>query len=405
MRVITETSFADAVRALLRRPLLDRSSPAWSAIVTNRTALIEYFEENCGWTLHVDTRLGLARLHKRCAPDATRPLNRIGDKQNNPMRRDGYAVLMLTAAELVTRPVTTIGSLADNLAAASLTDPTLPAFDTGIAAHRRQLVDAIAWFVSQDLLEVTAGSLDDYQDRSGDAVLVADPTRFGRLLSSATPPSRLQADDDWIAELAHEPRYDAVTEGRADAEAENRYARHTIGRRLLDDPALLTDDLDEIQARYLTQGGGFAALRRAVGRAGLDLEANSDCMVAVDETTESTDRTFGRRADTVTQVAVAIVDLLCPNRVGTTAAIADVTEVVAMLLADDMAWAVAYQNEGGAQRLTDRALHLLAGFCLVQFDDNNNPIDVTATPVAGRFVTTVNDCRHDTALTNRETEL
>jgi uncharacterized protein (TIGR02678 family) len=405
MSVITDTSFADAVRAFLRRPLLDRSSPAWSAIVTNRTALIEYFEENCGWTLHVDTRLGLARLHKRCAPDATRPLNRVGDKPNNPMRPDGYAVLMLTAAELVTRPVTTIGSLADNLAAASLTDPTLPPFDTGVATHRRQLVDAIAWFVSHNLLEVTAGNLDDYQERSGDAVLVADPTRFGRLLSSATPPSRLQAGDDWIAALAHEPRYDSVAEGRADAEAENRYARHTIGRRLLDNPALLTADLDEIQARYLTQGGGFAALRRAVGRAGLDLEANSDCVVAVDETTESTDRTFGRSADTVTQVAVAIIDLLCPNRDGTTAPIEDVVDLVAMLLAEDTGWAVAYQNDGGAQRLTDSALQLLAGFGLARFDDDNNPTGVTATPAAGRFVTTVNDCRHDTAPTNEENEL
>lgn len=406
MRTTADASFAEAARSLLRQPLQDRSSPAWTSIVTNRTALIEYFEENCGWTLHIDTRIGLARLHKRCTPDARRPLVRPNDSRaDTPMRADGYAVLLMTAAELVTRPITTVGSLADNLAAAALADPSLPPFDTGVAGHRRQLIDAIAWFVSNHLLEVTAGSLDDYQDRSGDAVLVADSTRFGRILSSATPPSRLHPDDEWIEALGNEPRYSAITEGRADAEAENRYARHSIGRRLLDDPAVMTDDLDEIQVRYLTAGGGFAALRRAVAHAGLDLEANSDCLVAIDDTTESTDRTFGRNSDTVTQVAVAIIDQLCPNRGGTTASIGDVVAMVAALLADDTGWAVAYQGEGGAQRLTDRALQLLAGFGLTRFDDDSAPSEVTATPVASRFVTTVNDCRRDPEPTDEGIEL
>jgi len=404
--VATDTRFAEAARSLLRHPLQDRSDPAWADIVTNRAALVQYFEDTCGWNLHVDTRLGLARLHKRVQPDATRPVLRHNDSRGDtPFRADGYAVLMMAAAELVTRPITSVGDLADNLAAAALADPLLPPFDSGVAAHRRQLVDAITWLLAHHLLEVTAGSLDAYQDRAGDAVLVADSARFGRLLSSSTPPSRLQSDDDWVAALSHEPRYSAVEEGRSDAEVENRYARHTLARRLLDDPAVVTDDLDEIATRYLATGSGFGALKRAVSRAGLELEASSDCLVAVDSTEEATDRTFGRSADIVTQLAVAIVDRLCPNRDGTTASVRDVTAAVTELLAQDESWAVAYQREGGAEFLTDRSLQLLVGFKLARLDDETQPTTVTATPVASRFVTTISDHRHDSQPTDEPHDL
>lgn len=404
----TDEEFAWAARALLATPFITRGADVWPAIVARSAELGDYFEETCGWTLNVDARRGTARLYKRHrTPDPTRPLLR---DNGTAMRRGGYAIVALVAAELVSRPATTVGDLADNLAAASLADTTLPAFDPTVHAHRLQFVDALRRFVAGGFAQITAGDLDRYRGGTGDAVIVADPARFSELLATATPPSRITATTtgEWVDALATEPRYQLVTEGRGDVDAVNRHARHQLGRRLLDDPCVDVESLDDEARRYLASISGRAVLRTAVERAGFILEEASDVLVAVDPTGEATDRTFGRTVDTVTQVAVAVLDDLKPNRdTVDPVPVATVEAFVADLLADDTEWAAAYQKPDGAHLLTREALDVLTAFDLVTIEPAPAPpedVDGGATPglvvrpapSAGRFVTTVIDSRTPT---------
>lgn len=404
-----DAGFAAAVRALLERPFLTRSDDIWPAIVANDTALVEYFEETCGWALTVDARRGHARLHKRrVEPDPTRSLRR---DNGTPMRRGGYAMLALVAAELVSRPTTTVGDLADNLATAALADTTLPAFDPTVHAHRLAFVDALRWYVTNSFAQITAGDLDRYHGGTGDAVIAADPARFSELLATSTPPSRVPAGttDDWVAALSAEPRYQLVEDGRGDSDAVNRHSRHQLGRALLDDPGVIIEDLDDNARRYLASGPGRARLRDATERAGFIYEESSDVIVAVDPSAEATDRTFGRSVDTITQVAIAILDEITPNRDSTDAVSVDTIEAfVDTLLGQDPDWAASYQKPGGAQLLAREALETLAAFTLTTpapttpaatFESDpgtaaaTGTLAVRPTPLAGRFVTTVIDSR------------
>lgn len=377
-----DEEFAWAVRALLAQPFITRGADVWPAIVANSAELTDYFEDGCGWTLDVDARRGSARLLKRHRePDPTRPLRR---ENGTAMRRGGYAILLFVASELVSRPTTTVGDLADNLAAASLADTTLPAFDATVYAHRLLFVDALHWFVSYGFAQVTAGDLERYSGGTGDAVVVADAARFSELLATATPPSRVTASStaDWVTALTAEPRYQLVLDGRGDADAVNRFARHQLGRRLLDDPCMEVASLSEDQQRYLASIAGRGVVRAAVERAGFVLEEASDVLVAVDPTGEATDRSFGRTVDTVTQVAVAVLDEVKPNRDTVDAVpVEDVEAFVADLLADDLEWAAAYQKPGGARALARAALDVLVAFNLVTVDETADVADMT-TPSA-----------------------
>lgn len=384
-----DTEFAVAVRALLDRPFLTRTDPVWPAVAAHGDELADYFEDACGWALRIDRRAGTARLAKRHRqPDPTRPLRKSNGR---PMRRSGYGMLFLIAAELISRPMTTVGDLADNIAAATRADTTLPAFDPTVHSNRLGFVDALRWYVDAGFVDVTAGDLDRYSGGADDAVLTAEPARFAQLLATATPPSRLQADttEEWIEALADEPRYQLVEDGRADVEAINRRARHMLGRALLDDPAVLLDDVDDDVRRYLMSGPGRARMRSAVERAGFVFEESRDVLVAVDPTGEASDASFGGNVDIITQVAVAVLDELLPNRdaVEPVAAV-DVESFVEGLLAEDRQWAASYQPDGAAT-LASAALDVLAGFALVTRTDHH----VAPTAAAGRFVTTIIDSR------------
>lgn len=404
-----EARFAAAAQALLMTPLLDRTHPAWPDIVVERRELRDWFEELCGWNLHVDARGGVARLYKRRTPDPTRPLRRAN---NTPMRRDGYAILMLCAAELISRPTTTLGDLADNIAVASTSDSTLPSFDPTQQRDRHHFVDAVRWLADNGLITITAGNLDRFADGEGEAVISADPSRFALLLASTTPPSRIQASttDEWIAALCEEPRYREAAHGEGDEEAVRRHARHQLGRALLDDPVLHPDRLAPHVQRYLSSGAGRDWVLTRVRRAGFRIEESSDSVVAVDPSGEATDRSFGRSVDTITQVAVVLLAELCPQRRPRSLPVAELEATVDALLAEDPRWAAAYQKPDGAATLTQEALETLVAFGLVELHETEPPDDceparapggdvpgaaavVTARPVAARFDLTVLDNR------------
>jgi uncharacterized protein (TIGR02678 family) len=387
----TEDRFARAAQALLGAPLLDRSHDAWADIVIERDELRSFFDEMCGWALTVDPRGGFARLYKRRTPDATRPLVRSSGK---PMTATGYALVMMCAAELITRPTTSLSDLAENLEVAATADSTLPRFDATVHAHRLAFVDAVRWLSDAALVTITAGNVDGFVDDSAEAVIVADPARFAQLLASATPPSRIEATDtdSWVAALSDEPRYRDTSQGVGDDRAVRRHARHMLARELLDDPALHHDDHTGHVAQYLASSTGRNRLVDAARRAGFTVEVGADCVVAVAPNRHGTDRLFGG-VDIITQVAAVLLAQLCPDRVPSSLTVDACESTVAGLLADDPGWAASYQQPGGAALLTRSAIDTLIAFDLARRVEADGTPAVAATASAARFTISIADRR------------
>ena len=368
---------AEAIQHLLRRPLLDaRFHPdAYTLVTRHRDELVRWFDETCGWALHVDAAAGFARLAKRQAePDPTRPLRRLRGS-GAPFDPRRYQLLCLVAAELVSHPVTTVGLLSQAVAAAG-------AFIPERRSDRVAFVDALLVLRSWRAVEVSSGEVEDYVgSEKANALLTADLARLQRLLAPATAPSRIDPTvpfEEALAALLAEPRYDGA---HLDAGDPYRATRQRLARRLLDDPVLHLDECTDDERDYLATGAGRTWVRQRVADAGFVLEERADGLLAVDPAARSTDDTFPGPNGTVHQMALLLVDHLVS---GAPAADIDTdtgisaagrrprtrtrTELVAAVagrLADHPSWAKAYQEPGGAERLADESVALLAAFGLV----------------------------------------
>src|SRR5680860_1679505 len=93
---------ARAIRLLLAQPLLTAEADPDGFDLVRRHAgeLRRWFDDTCGWTLHVEPRRGYARLAKvRPDPDASRPARRQRSTRAAFDRRR-YVMLCLVCAEL-----------------------------------------------------------------------------------------------------------------------------------------------------------------------------------------------------------------------------------------------------------------------------------------------------------------
>ncbi|MEV0649463.1 TIGR02678 family protein [Phytomonospora sp. NPDC050363] len=374
--------FTRAVRMLLRHPLLTAAAQpeAFALVRRAREGLEQYFKVNCDWRLDVDPRAGYARLHKIRPPDPRRPLRRARATKA-PYDRLRYIVLCVTAAELLNRPVTTIGILADQLAHTFATDTALPSFDTAERGDRAALVDVLKTFEDLGALVLLDGTADGYLDSStAKALLKAEPAMLMNLLAAPQAPTRVAASD--AAERVHgllwEPRQELSDE---DTEAirvrRNQRSRHRLMRRLLEDPVVHYERITEDELTYLRSSGGRRTIGQAAANAGMVLEERADGVMFVDPDALSTDDTF---PDTGTAKQTA---LLLLDRLTTTGTLT--REELHAHLADRMAehprWARSYRPDGTA-RLLREALDVLAAFELI---DECNSAAIRALPAAHRY--------------------
>ena len=195
-----------AVRELLSHPILDVGSDPdrFGLVVRHHEWLADWFETSLRLELTVDIGAGFARLSKRSArPDPTRPLRRPRGARA-PFDRRRFQLLCLVCAELVRRPVTTIGLLAQALTSEA-------GFDTSRYGDRSSFVDALLVLGEWGVVRATAGTVEAFQnDERANAILAADTARLHRLLVSTNAPSPVgdTADPvDAIALLLAEPRY------------------------------------------------------------------------------------------------------------------------------------------------------------------------------------------------------
>lgn len=239
-----------AIRALLMRPFLPASNEAFSSVRRHARWLRDWFVRETGWILQVDR--SHARLHKTPArlADASRGARARSADPLFSRRRYVLLCLALAALEGEERQ-TALGRLAERILGSVAADPELAAagvrFELADRAERRDLVAVARLLIALGVLRRVDGDEAAYVAGSGDALYTVDRTALAALPATRRPPTTVAAErlDDRLAAITEEPVPDTP-------EARNRAIRHRLTRRLLDNPVLAYDELDEAERAYLT---------------------------------------------------------------------------------------------------------------------------------------------------------
>lgn len=359
----------DCVRRLLTAPLLgQRDAPEiYAAVVRNRRELIEWFAEHTGWQLVVDETGGVVRLHKTTTrPDASRPA-RTGGREARPFNRRRYVLVCLVLAALDDRAgQTTLRHLAEAVTVLSAEQAGVDPFDGTRYADRRAFVDALRLLAGLGVVSERDGDAERYASAgSADALFDVDDRRIAQLISAPASPS-----------LVADPA-DLPVEAYPDTDDGQRLrARHGVVRRLLDDPVVYIDDLDDRQQEWLAHSLGFVHDLMEEG-VGLLLERRAEGLLAVDADREVTDETFPDGGSTVKHAALLLAEQLTARvRAARTAGSAgdvvlpqaEVEAICAELVAafgERCDWSAPYrQDDVGPRALAADALALLARFDL-----------------------------------------
>lgn len=275
-----------AARILLKKPLLRATDAEDFRAVRGQVAeLRTWFDLNTGWRLHADSEV--IRLHKEPSTpdDPTRPAR---DPRNRaPFSRRRYVLFCLALAALERADAQiSLGRLAEQvllLARGPAMDGAGIEFTLTGREQKSDLVAVVHLLLHWGVLARVAGDEEDYLRETGDVLYDVSRRVLSQLLSARRGPSTVDAD-------SLDRRIDAL--GAVDAldsdELRNRQARHRLTRRLLDDPVLYYDELDEHEAAYLRRQRG-AIIRRITEVTGLAAEIRAEGIAMVDPDDELTD--------------------------------------------------------------------------------------------------------------------
>jgi uncharacterized protein (TIGR02678 family) len=281
-----EAQVRRAVRALLRRPLLvagQQDEHALRLVRTHSAELRAWFDRETGWRLHADAHG--ARLFKTAAvTDDTRP---AVDRSGMPFGRRRYVLLCLALAILErSENQITLGRLAEQLLAAAA-GPDLTAAGVTFSLDRRDersdLVAVARLLLDWGALNRIAGDEDAYLGNVGDVLYDVERRVIASLLTGSVGPSTVDAidSDDRLAALVVEPRPDTE-------ELRNRALRHSLTRKLLDEPVLYYDDLPAEELAYL-RSQRTQIVGRIAEMTGLVAEVRAEGIAMVDPDDELTD--------------------------------------------------------------------------------------------------------------------
>jgi uncharacterized protein (TIGR02678 family) len=275
-----------ALRALLAKPLLIADTDGETLVLVRRhlTELRDWLNRETGWRLAADSET--ARLFKTATTlsDASHPAR---GHNKEPFGRRRYVTLCLALSALARADTqTTLGSLADDMLTAAA-EPELAA--TGFTmtldsrANRSDLVAVVRLLLGWGMLSRVAGDEDAYLSAGTDVLYDVHRPVLGVLLSGARGPSTVAAETfaDRLAELTTEP----VAESE---ELRNQALRRRLTRRLLDDPVVYYDELDEDERAYLLSQR-HAITRRIEEASGLIPEMRAEGIAMVDPEDELTD--------------------------------------------------------------------------------------------------------------------
>src|SRR5215831_15824625 len=275
-----------ALRALLAEPLLVADADGEALVLVRRhlTELREWLNRETGWRLAADSET--ARLFKTATTlaDASHPAR---GHNKEPFGRRRYVTLCLALSALARADAqTTLGSLADDVLTAAA-EPELAA--TGFTltldsrADRSDLVAVVRLFLDWGVLNRVAGDEGAYLSAGTDVLYDVRRPVLCVLLSGVRGPSTVTAAtfSGRLAELTAEP----VAESD---ELRNQALRRRLTRRLLEDPVVYYDELDEDERSYLLSQR-HAITRRIAEATGLVAEMRAEGIAMVDPEDELTD--------------------------------------------------------------------------------------------------------------------
>ncbi|MFP4079372.1 MAG: TIGR02678 family protein [Ectothiorhodospira sp.] len=283
-----------ALRALLMDPLMNARHPAFPLVRRHQKALREWLGNETGWYLQVES--GFARLHKRPADrsDATRPAVPGSGAQGTPFSRSRYALLCLLLADLEqSEQQITLGRLGERLIQAAA-DPALEAaglrFSLEGREQRRDLVAIVRLLLERGVLQRVAGDEEAFVQHGleNDVLYDIDHRMLAALLVTVRGPSlvALEGDCEGLG-----TRLEAISEAFIpDTEDGRRRAlRQGLTARLLDDPVVYWDDLDEDARQYLANQR-VAITRRIAEATDLIPEIRAEGVAMVDPQRSLSDR-------------------------------------------------------------------------------------------------------------------
>ncbi len=300
-----------AMCALLGAPFVDAADPAFALVRHHERELARTAADLFGYRLEVGataarlsgppTDAGVLRpirIRPASATGQTRPVD------DWPKLSDRAAVVLFLSLAALERggPQVAIGNLARAVAHAGAdADPPI-SVDFELRHERDAFADGLHLLVHWGVLTHTAGSWESYarheQDDS-EALLTIDRRRLALVLRD--PVAAVDARS--LEEAADESRRYAES-----AEGERRARAHRLARRLVEDPVVLLDELDdEDRAYYL---GQRARLEEGVSDAtGLAVERRAEGSALIVEGRRLTDIAFPTNA-TVKQLALLLCDAL-----------------------------------------------------------------------------------------------
>ncbi|WP_067449773.1 TIGR02678 family protein [Actinomadura macra] len=272
-----------ALRALLRRPLLTAESDPEELVLVRRyqAELRDWLSRETGWRLQVHAES--ARLFKTAPTldDGTHPAR---GKAGEPFGRRRYVVLCLALAALERADAqTTLGRLAEEvLNSAAEPDLAFP-FTLDSRAERSDLVAVVRLLLGWGVLRRVSGDEESYLSATGDVLYDVRRVVLAVLLTGTRGPSTVTAAgfEERLAELTDEPVPDTD-------DLRNRALRRALTRRLLEDPVVYYDDLDDAERAYLVSQR-TAITRRIEEVTGLVTEARAEGVAMVDPDDELTD--------------------------------------------------------------------------------------------------------------------
>lgn len=268
-----------AARLLLRHPLIRSADEERYRLVRRHASdLTEWFEINTGWALHVDSEVVRLEREPASLEDATHPF--AARRGSTPFSRRRYVLLMLSLSVLERSDTQiALGRLAEQVMVIA-TAPELAsagfAFDLRTREERSDLVAAVQLLLEWGVLARVAGDEEEFVRKVGDALYDVSRRVMSQLLVTRRGPSTIAATSLSERIAGMRDRGTAPT-----AELRNLRLRHTLTRRLLDDPVLYLDELTEEETAYLRSQRALIC-RRITECTGLVAEIRQEGIAMVD---------------------------------------------------------------------------------------------------------------------------
>jgi len=376
-----------ALRALLARPMLAHTDPAYPLVRKHADTLRQWLNRETGWALMVED--DFARLAKRVAShrDTTRPARLNKPAGAPPFSRRRYTLTCLALAELERGEAQiTLGRLGEAIRQGAA-DPALKTQGLEFAlegrSERRDLVAVVRLLLELGVLSRVTGDKDSFVHAQQDVLYDVNRRLLSSLLVVSRGPSLVESQlDEEIAETnLLSQRIAAITETFVPdtPDARNTALRRNLTARLLDDPLLYWDELSEEELAYLTSQRPHIA-RRIREATGLIDEVRAEGMAMVDPTGELNDERLPSEG-TEGHATLLLADYLAAHRTQQSLETLH-TQMRHWIDEYSRYWKKAVRENGAEVELCHKALQRLSALRLVEISNDG----VQPLPAIGRHV-------------------